>query len=227
MGNKYKKNRNKTDQKRELDMKQIILFMMMIVAFMVLLPPCQGIIEKEYEYEAKDLVHNDILYSFRVKLVVETEQNDVWIKGKTYTITFILFVESVDFDYVDSLNFSSWNIYTDHEYVYISTSGWIAYLNYGSGGERYSYPITVTEFRVCSTREGRVEIFPETDITAYKGGNIIWSKHWRAEEPLYIDVTTKTISSQIDEIKTLIYFLILTTIILIIANIYFGLKHPK
>jgi len=200
---------------------------MIIITFTIPLLPCQATIEKDYEFKAIYLIDNNSEYSFRVKLVVETEQNDVWVKDKTYTITFILFVESIDFDYVDSLNFSSWNIYTDHEHVYISTSSWIAYLNYGSGGKSYSYPITVTEFRVCSTREGRVDIFPEMDITAYKGGNIIWSKHWRAEEPLYINVTTKTISSQINEIKTLIYFLILTTTILIIANIYFGLKTSK
>jgi len=44
-------------------MKRTILFAMMIITFVVLLPPCQGTIEKEYEFKATNLIDNYSLYS--------------------------------------------------------------------------------------------------------------------------------------------------------------------
>lgn len=188
-----------------------------------IIPLCQATIEKEYTCEVKHLLHNDVVYAFKVKLVIETEENGVWIKGKDYTITFTLIVDFINFTYLDALNFSGWNIYHPHEVDVLKYHD-IGYKAFGEGESTLSYPRTVAKFEAYPKHEGRIAIFPVMHIEVI---NSTPFGYWEAEEPLYIDITTKLVTTQIDEIKNLIYVLISTIIILIAVTCYLTIKKTK
>lgn len=196
-----------------------------------IIPLCQATIEKEYTFEVKHLLHNDVVYVFKVKLVIETEENGAWIKGKDYTITFTLTVDFINFTYLDALNFSDWYIYRPGEVDVLKYHD-IGYKAFGEGESTLSYPRTVAKFEAYPKHEGRIAIFPGMFIKAINPKPVDGSftgtiGNWKAEEPLYIDITTKLVTTQIDEIKNLIYVLISTIIILIAVTCYLTIKKTK
>ena len=201
-----------------------------------IIPICQATIEKEYTYKVKHLLRNDVVYAYRLKLVIETEENGVWIIGKYYTITFILTVDFINFTYLDALNFSNFGIYTIHDWYVNFSKDYpaIESIVFGKGGLTLSYPQFVVEFKAYPKCEGRIGIFPRMSVETINPKFFIGGGNWRAQEPLYIDITTDQVATQIDEITTrideirnLIYILISIIIILIAVTCYFNIKKFK
>jgi hypothetical protein len=197
----------------------------------LIIPSCQATIEKEYAYQLKDIVWNDTIEDFKVKLVIETEENDIWIKGKSYTIQFILTVNSINFSYFDALNFSSWDVHISGCDVAISKTRWMYDYVLGSSDWTLSYPHVVAEFTAHPLSEGRATIIPRMSIKIIGSkaphGYSLGGESWEAEEPLYINVTTTSLTAQIDAIKNLMYVLISTTVILIAITTYLAIKKTK
>jgi len=209
----------------------VFILLTIIISFTI--PLCEATIEKEYAYQLKDIVWNDTIEDFKVKLVIETEENDIWIKGKSYTIQFILTVNFINFSYFDALNFSSWDVYISGCDVAISKTMWMADYILGVSDWTLSYPHVVAEFTAHPLSEGRATIIPRMSIVRIgssskvpHGYSLGGSESWEAE-PLYINVTTTSITAQIDAIRNLMYALISTTVIIIAITAYLAIKKPK
>jgi hypothetical protein len=64
-----------------------------------------GAIEKEYEYSEVIPIGGELLYRFRLKVVIETERDGTWKPGTEYHVNFIIVLDYINSDRIKSLTF--------------------------------------------------------------------------------------------------------------------------
>lgn len=147
-----------------------------------------GTIEKEYEYyEATTL--GELLYRFRLKVVIETERDGTWKPGTEYHVNFIIILDYINSDKIKSLTFYNPRLsllYVEQKLLSPQNPPFIV----------LSYPYQMGDFELLvrlfvnweGSYTGRAAVVPTSYI------NITWINHtpevdmtvWGGTEPIYI-----------------------------------------
>jgi hypothetical protein len=199
----------------------------LLISFMTNSANAISLLTKEYKEEVTGLVHNDLLYSFELKLLIDTEENGEWVRGTNYQILFILRVNFINYSYFDALNFSSYGLNIEGCDLSIQHISWTVNAIFGKAPYTISYPREVAEFRVYVNDTGTAKIKPVILMSAVnshpvEGMGWVGAGDWWAEEPIYIQVKEVSNYGQI-----LLYFFIFSTVVFLGTTIYFARRKPR
>lgn len=148
-----------------------------------------GAIEKEYEYSEVIPIGGELLYRFRLKVVIETERDGTWKPGTEYHVNFIIVLDYINSDRIKSLTFYNPRLsllYVEQKLLSPQNPPFIV----------LSYPYQMGDFELLvklydnweGSYTGRAAVAPNSYI------NITWINHtpevdmilWSGNEPIYI-----------------------------------------
>jgi hypothetical protein len=186
-----------------------------------------SLVTKEYKEEVRGLVHNDLLYGFELKLLIDTEENGGWVRGGDYQIMFILKVNFINHSYFDALNFSHYGLNIEGCDLSLQRISWMVNTIFGGSPYAISYPQEVVTFRVYVNDTGMAKIKPVILISPVnphpvEGMGWVGGYSWWAEEPIYIQVKEVSNYGQI-----LLYFFVFSTVLFLGTTIYFARRKLR
>jgi len=170
-----------------------VLFSLLLIASII--PSVNATIEKEYEEEMYQ--DGSKHFAFKVRLVIETEEDGTWKTDSSYQLDFILVVTYFNNTHFqgDPLNFSAREGY-EGKFVYVEgTHVTYTLLTHVSCIYVYS-PITkkMASFRFSPRSEERVKVYPVLTIRDAKvHEGVFYDHYWgglsgyASVEPVYID----------------------------------------
>jgi len=182
------------------------------------------------EYDVSDYYKTDKLYEFKVKLVIEAEEDGTWKTHNSYKVDFFISVTFINYSYFDALVFGNatvWMVNGVTELLWLSRVGWIEI-------DSLRFNEHMGEFIAYSpSAEGRVELCPSIEVHSrgvHRG--LIVSTRWGGldeVEPIYI--TVKSSSSDSHATLPIEYFYIamgaLVVLILILIIVLFYYRKSK
>jgi len=208
-GKIYKKIKTNGDKGEVDSMSQTKLFFLLLSLLLVfsLIPSVNATIEKEYEEEMRSPINpSSVNCAFKVRLVIETEQDGTWKTDSSYKLDFLLtvtFFNETHFE-GDPLNFTKGAV-EGEEFVY--AYGDVTYFLDDYVPHLLVYSPTnrkMATIRFLPRSEGRVEIYPKLtirDVKLHEG--YVYAHSWggqygyAAVEPIYIDVKSPSATSPI------------------------------
>ena len=218
----------------------IILLSSFLISSSFQIPICKASMHIfDYDQNVYDEFGNDLLFSFEIKIIIETERDGTWrisqpTKNYSYMIKFAIMLT-----YINASRFPN-PVTHPTEFLVEFDSPSVGFSNisskYGfeeSWGSRESVwalrGVAYTDLGVRVTTpytERRLGLRPRCNYKQYYGGfeGPVLSTHgfW-ARGPVYIDVTEDTqkkIITELENIRNLLIILIMTTIALIAITIY-------
>jgi hypothetical protein len=179
-----------------LKLQKIRKIKVLIISLSLLLILCSfstqrayGAIEKEYEYSEVIPIGGELLYRFRLKVVIETERDGTWKPGTEYHVNFIVILDYINSDRIKSLTFYNPRLsllYVEQKLLSPQNPPFIV----------LSYPYQMGDFELLvklyynweGSYTGRAAVSPNSYI------NITWINHtpevdmirWSGNEPIYI-----------------------------------------
>ena len=217
-----------------------VSFLILILASFIV-PPCQAIIEKDFG-EFHEIWFGDELFAFKVKVVIETEKDGTWRNNTEYEVFIITSLTYINRTEISYVTFNETGISDSVEITY--EPPYYQHLTYA--GDRIEIVHRVkspnaTALPFLHPSPNRLDLEPhflyhfQCKSSELDG----WiSMEWSPKEPMYIDVTTSDIpteiishidslESQLIIIRNLMYVLILTTIILVALTGYLAVRKTK
>jgi hypothetical protein len=205
--------------------KMLGAFSSILILMSFVIPLCQATIIRDFE---KCLwVGDEELFRFKMRVVIETESDGTWRNDTEYDIWFVFTLMSINRTEVNYIEFNQTEV--------------TGVVSVGECSQSYpprvGYPGDTCIFTLlyCKVMYApqRLDLRPSFWYYVYRKDGVFEGK-WFATEPIYIDVVTKDISSQIgfletelNAIRNLMYVLILTVIVLIATTAYSVLRKPR
>jgi hypothetical protein len=216
----------------------IILLSSFLISSSFQIPICKASMHVfDYDQDVYDKFGNDLLFSFEIKIIIETERDGTWrisqpTKNYSYMIEFAIMLT-----YINTSRFPNPDT---HPFLVEFDSPSVGFANispkYGfeeSWGSRESVwglrGVAYTHLGVRVTTpytERGLRLNPRCNYKQYYGGlegPVLSTDGLWVRGPIYIDVTEDTqtkIITELENIRNLLIILIMTTIALIAITIY-------
>lgn len=199
----------------------------------------------DYEQDVYDKLGNELLFSFKVRLIVEAEEDGTWRisqpgKNYSYRIAF-----AITLTYVNANRFP--NPVANFDVLFHSPTVGFSNISPKYGWEEpagnktrvYSYRgVSYSNLGVRVTTphtERRLGLHPSFYYKPYEGGfeidrSIISTDGYWSRGPVYIDVTHDTLTTAVNELENIrnsMIILIMTTVALIAITVYRERKQSK
>lgn len=210
-----------------------ISFPILILATFAI-PSCQATIEKDFG-EFHEISFDDILFSFNVKVAIETEKDGTWRNNTIYQIHVIISLTCVNRSKIEIGHFLlEINETSFTQSVEIGSYTLSATLSWTNRKAEMRYTVKSPNYYPTFSLSLEPQ-FKYNFRHPYMGD---LSRTWSPEEPIYIymtstDTTNEVISkidsieNQLNTIRNLMYVLILTTIILLALTGYYAVRKTK
>lgn len=216
------------NRKKMLGVSALLIF----IASMI--PSCQATIEKDFG-EFHKVWGNNTLFTFNVKMCIQTEKDGTWRFNKTYRIYVIV-----------CLTYVNWSIYDwKHPFsLYINNTEFTLFVDVKYRQEGFGlydlsnkiemlYDVSNSFYPPYS-----MDLEPHFEYSypyPYTGERV--TLEWLPKEPVYVDISADSqseviskmdsIENQLNMIRNLMYILVATTIILIATTGYLAVKKYK
>jgi len=169
----------------------VALLSLSIILSSSLTPMAYGTIEKEYEYsEIKLYPYPTLLYRFKVKVIIETENDGTWIPSCTehwYRIDYIITLDYINKTTIESL------IFFYHFSIPISGLTYISFRDIKNKTEvmEYSGQTDMLSFEITAYPQEfipRLRIRPQFEFNyTFTEDGRSYSTQWCGLEPIYVD----------------------------------------
>lgn len=201
--------------------KKLLTFFLSMLLFGSVISTVNATITKEYTKDSYD-VWGQMRFTYKVKINIETEADEVWIGGRTYLVSF-----TVTLTYLNQSMFPAFGFYIvfhslgdiygveKREIVTNSTT-----VSLGQSG-------TVSVLATVPTTQTRVKIEPSLAYTLYVKNQFFEHGYWSSKEPIYIDVKSPSPPSPPFLLSPELYMAIGIILGVVLSGAFFIAKKRK